>query len=520
MNLLKSLAQTSSMTLLSRIFGFLRDVVVAHAFGAAGETDAFVVAFRLPNLLRRLFAEGAFSQAFVPLLAAQRAKHGDEAARHLVDHVASVLVVALLVTTLLGVLFAPQILWMTAPGFHRNPAEFALTAQLLRITFPYIFFIALVALSAGILNTWSRFWVPAITPIWLNVAFLFFVLALSRFFHPPVAALAWGALAGGVLQLLFQWPFLRQLQMVPRWRWDPFDPRVRRVLKLMGPAVIGVSVGQISLLLSTLFSSYLPTGSISWLFYADRLMEFPTGLLGAALGTILLPSLARTHAMDDQVGYSALLDWGLRLTLMLTLPAALALALIGVPLVSTLFMRGAFGPHDVVQVDLALLAYSLGLMGLISIKILAPGFYARQDIKTPVKIALLILVLTQGMNALFIGPLHHAGLALATSLGACGNAGLLYWGLRRRGVYRPGAGWSGFLLKLGGALGVMGAVLWIGQGAESFWLTAPFGARIRHLIPLLVGAGGSYFATLWGLGFRLRDFSRHAVPQAKSQTEQ
>ena len=454
------------MTLLSRIFGFLRDVVVAHAFGAAGETDAFVVAFRLPNLLRRLFAEGAFSQAFVPLLAAQRAKHGDEAARHLVDHVASVLVVALLVTTLLGVLFAPQILWMTAPGFHRNPAEFALTAQLLRITFPYIFFIALVALSAGILNTWSRFWVPAITPIWLNVAFLFFVLALSRFFHPPVAALAWGALAGGMLQLLFQWPFLRQLQMVPRWRWDPFDPRVRRVLKLMGPAVIGVSVGQISLLLSTLFSSYLPTGSISWLFYADRLMEFPTGLLGAALGTILLPSLARTHAMDDQVGYSALLDWGLRLTLMLTLPAALALALIGVPLVSTLFMRGAFGPHDVVQVDLALLAYSLGLMGLISIKILAPGFYARQDIKTPVKIALLILVLTQGMNALFIGPLHHAGLALATSLGACGNAGLLYWGLRRRGVYRPGAGWSGFLLKLGGGAGGdgSGALVWSGSG--------------------------------------------------------
>lgn len=517
MNLLKAAYTVSLLTLVSRITGLLREVLVARFFGASAWTDAFIVAFRLPNLLRRLFAEGAFSQAFVPLLAAQRAQQGDDAARSLVSHVASVLVVVLLVTTALGVLFAPQVVWLSAPGFERDPGKFALTVQLLRITFPYIFFISLVALAAGILNTWNRFWVPAFTPVWLNLSFLFFVLVASRWFVHPIEALAWGAFVGGVLQLAFQWPFLHRLRMVPRWDWNPHDPGVRRVLKLMGPAVVGVSVGQISLLLSTLFSSYLPTGSVSWLFYADRLMEFPTGLLGAALGTILLPSLARTHAAGDHHGYSALLDWGLRLTLLLTLPAALALAVVGVPLVATLFMRGAFGPQDVIQVNQALLAYSFGLMGLISVKILAPGFYARQDIKTPVKIALLILALTQGMNLLFVGPLHHAGLALATSLGACGNAALLFWGLRRRGLYHPGPGWLTFLVKLALALGVMGACLAAFKGTTEFWLTAPLGPRLERLLPLLVGASLSYFATLGVLGFRLRDFSRQTVSQAESR---
>ncbi len=508
------------MTLLSRILGFLRDVVVAHVFGAAGETDAFVVAFRLPNLLRRLFAEGAFSQAFVPLLAARRSHDGDMAACQLVNHVASVLVVALLVTTVLGEWFAPQIVWVTAPGFQRDPHLFALTVQLLRMTFPYIFFIALVALCAGILNTWQKFWVPAFTPVWLNVSFLVLVLGFSSWFHPPVAALAWGALLGGAVQLAFQWPFLKQIHMRPRWDWDLSDPGVRRVLKLMGPAVVGVSVGQISQVLSTLFSSFLPTGSVSWLFYADRLMEFPTGLLGAALGTILLPSLARAHATNQGGAYSALLDWGLRLMLLLTLPAAMALALIGVPLVATLFMRGAFTAHDVLAVTRALLAYSVGLMGLIAVKILAPGFYARQEIKTPVKIALLILVLTQGMNAVFVGPLQHAGLALATSLGATGNALLLFIGLRRRGAYHPQPGWGKFLLRLLFGLVAMAMVLVFFRGTDDFWFHATLRARLVHLLPLLMGAALSYFMVLWLMGLRLRDFSRHALPQTEGQTEQ
>ncbi len=508
MNLLKALVQTSSMTLVARIFGFLRDVVVAHAFGAGTVTDAFFVAFRIPNLLRRLFAEGAFSQAFVPLLASIRTRDGEEAAHRLVDHVATTLTVALLLTTLLGVIFAPQVVWLTAPGFHDDPVKFHTTVGLLRITFPYILFISLVSLSAGVLNTWNLFWVPAITPVLLNLSFIFFALVAAPWFAHPIEALAWGAFAGGILQLLFQIPFLRRIHMLPCWRWNLHEPGVSRVLKLMGPAVMGVSVGQISQLLSTLFSSFLPTGSISWLFYADRLMEFPTALLGAALGTILLPSLVRHHAAGEEEHYSALLDWGLRLTLMLTLPAALALALAGVPLAATLFLRGAFHATDVLMVRNALLAYSIGLTGLIGIKILAPGFYARQDIRTPVKIAIFVLACTQVMNLLFIGPLQHAGLALATSLGACFNAALLFLGLRRQGLFHPQPGWGPFIWRLLVALTVMGGVLWGLGGHDQDWLQATETTRILRLVVLLVGAAVTYFGVLFLLGFRLRDFSR------------
>jgi putative peptidoglycan lipid II flippase len=508
MNLLKALAHTSSMTLLSRILGFIRDAAVALVFGAGGLTDAFFVAFRIPNLLRRLFAEGAFSQAFVPILADAKTRHGEEAARNLIDHAATALAAAVFLTAVLGVIFAPQVIWISAPGFGSDPTKFEITTRLLRITFPYIFFIALVSLAAGILNTWNQFWVPAFTPVLLNLSFIFFALVAAPWFQEPIMALAWGAFVGGALQLLFQLPFLKQLRMVPRLHWNPRDPGLLRVLKLMGPAVIGVSVGQISLLISTIFASYLPTGSVSWLFYADRLMEFPTGLLGAALGTILLPSLVSHHAAGDEARYSDLLDWGLRLTLVLTLPAAVAMAVSGVPLVSTLFFRGAFQPHDVLMVRNALMAYSLGLTGLIAVKILAPGFYARQNIKTPVKIAIFVLVVTQVMNALFMIPFQHAGLALATGMGACLNAALLYRGLRRRRLYAPGPGWGLFLVKLGVALGVMATVLALFQGSDVFWLT---GTSIQHalkLVPLVLGAAASYFATLWLLGFRLSDFSK------------
>ena len=508
MNLLKALAHTSGMTLLSRILGFIRDATVAHVFGAGGLTDAFFVAFRIPNLLRRLFAEGAFSQAFVPILAGAKTREGEDSARRLVDHVATALTIALAITTALGVVFAPQIAWLSAPGFRADPEKFALTVELLRITFPYIFFISLVSLAAGILNTWSRFWVPAFTPVLLNLSFIFFALVAAPWFHRPIVALAWGAFAGGLLQLLFQWPFLRAIRMLPRWCWNAKDPGLRRLLTLMGPAVVGVSAGQISLLISTIFASFLPSGSVSWLFYADRLMEFPTGLLGAALGTILLPSLVSHHAAGDEARYSDLLDWGLRLTLLLTLPAAVALAVAGVPLVSALFFRGAFQPHDVLMVRQALIAYSIGLTGLIAVKILAPGFYARQDIKTPVKIALLVLVSTQTMNFVFMPLFQHAGLALATGLGACLNAGLLYRGLRKRNLYLPRAGWRLFLSKLGFAVAVMAALLYWLQGDQSEWLK---GSSLDHAIRLLplIGAGvAGYFGTLYLLGFRIRDFSR------------
>jgi len=347
MNLLKALAAVSSMTLLSRILGFVRDTVVARAFGAGLATDAFFVAFKIPNLLRRLFAEGAFSQAFVPIFAEYKNRRGEADARILVDNVSGVLALALAVVTLIGVAAAPLIVYVSAPGFTATPEKFALTIDLLRITFPYILFISLVSLAGGILNTYSRFSVPALTPALLNLTFIGFALWAAPYFNPPIKALAWAVFCGGVLQLAFQIPFLLKIKMLPRFKLDLKDAGVSRVIRQMGPAVFGVSIGQVSLLINTIFASFLVSGSVSWLYYADRLMEFPTGLLGVALGTILLPSLAKHYSDQSAAEYSKLLDWGLRLTLMLALPAAVALAVLAVPLIATLFHYGQFSQHDV-----------------------------------------------------------------------------------------------------------------------------------------------------------------------------
>ncbi|PWB44547.1 MAG: murein biosynthesis integral membrane protein MurJ [Rhodocyclales bacterium] len=508
MNLLKALATVSSMTLLSRILGFVRDFVIARAFGAGAATDAFFVAFRLPNLLRRLFAEGAFSQAFVPVLAEYKNKRETEDTRRLADHVATLLFLALLAVTLLGIALTPVLIYISAPGFAADIAKFELTVQLTRIAFPYILFISLVSLAGGILNTWSRFAVPAFTPVLLNLSFIGMALFAAPHFDPPVLALAWAVVIGGVLQLGLQLPFLAKIGMLPRFSISLQDEGVRRILKLMLPALLGVSVSQISLLINTIFASFLPTGSVSWLYYADRLMEFPSGLLGAALGTILLPSLAKCHADNNRDEFSALLDWGLRLTFLLTLPAALALALLAVPLLATLFNYGAFQADDVLKTRDALVAYSVGLTGLILVKVLAPGFYARQNIRTPVKIALVTLAATQVMNAAFVVPLQHAGLALSIGLAACLNAVLLWRGLRRRGDYLPQPGWKIFGLKLIVALAVMGTVLWLGMGGEVNWIGAPPLERVLRLAALVAGGGAAYFGTLWLLGFRLRDFTK------------
>jgi putative peptidoglycan lipid II flippase len=508
MNLLKALATVSSMTLLSRILGFVRDFVIARAFGAGAATDAFFVAFRLPNLLRRLFAEGAFSQAFVPILAEYKNKRGAEDTRRLTDHVATLLFLVLLAVTLLGIALTPILIYISAPGFAADMAKFELTVQLTRIAFPYILFISLVSLAGGILNTWSRFAVPAFTPVLLNLSFIGMALFAAPHFDPPVLALAWAVFLGGILQLALQLPYLSKIGMLPRFSLSLEDEGVRRILKLMLPALLGVSVSQISLLINTIFASFLPTGSVSWLYYADRLMEFPSGLLGAALGTILLPSLAKCHADNDRDEFSALLDWGLRLTFLLTLPAALALALLAVPLLATLFNYGAFQADDVLKTRDALVAYSVGLTGLILVKVLAPGFYARQNIRTPVKIALVTLAMTQAMNAAFIVPLQHAGLALSIGLASCLNAALLWRGLRRRGDYVPRPGWKLFGLKLTAALAVMGAALWLGMGQQADWIGAPPLERVLHLAALVAGGSAAYFGTLWLLGFRLRNFTK------------
>jgi len=511
MSLLRALATVSSMTLVSRILGFVRDLVIARVFGAGLATDAFFVAFKLPNLLRRLFAEGAFSQAFVPILAEYKNRRGEADARLLVDHVAAFLALALFVVTLIGVLAAPAIIYITAPGFAQTPGKFDLTVDLLRITFPYIFFISLTAFAGGILNTFSRFSVPAVTPALLNLSFIAFALWGAPHFDPPVKALAWAVFAGGIAQLALQVPFLARIGMLPRFRFEFRDEGVWRVLRQMAPAVLGVSIGQVSLVINVIFASFLVTGSVSWLYYADRLMEFPVGLLGVALGTILLPSLSRHYADRSTNEYSGLLDWGLRLTLLLAAPAAAALALLAVPLVTTLFHYGEFGVGDVFATRRAVIAYSVGLIGLVMVKVLAPGFYARQDIRTPVRMALITLGLTQVMNFAFVWPLQHAGLALAIGLGACLNAALLLRGLLQRDIYRPQPGWPVFLFKLGIAVYVMAMVLWVASGTDASWLAMRGAARAGNLAWVVLAGMTTYFAALWLLGFRLADFSRKAA---------
>ncbi|MBU1330571.1 MAG: murein biosynthesis integral membrane protein MurJ [Gammaproteobacteria bacterium] len=513
MNLLKSLAAVGSMTMLSRVLGFVRDTIIARTFGAGVATDAFVVAFKLPNLLRRIFAEGAFSQAFVPILAEYKTQQGDEAARTFVAYVSGLLTLVLAVVTLLGVLAAPWIVWISAPGFADEAERFALTTDLLRVTFPYILLISLSSLAGAVLNTWNRFSVPAFVPTLLNLSMIVFALFLTPYFDPPIMALGWAVLVGGLLQLLYQLPHLKKLGMLVLPRLNLRDAGVWRVLRQMGPAIFGVSVSQISLIINTVFASFLVAGSVSWMYYADRLMELPSGVLGVALGTILLPALSKSYASADPAEYSRLLDWGLRLCFLLVLPCAVALALLAEPLTVSLFQYGKFTASDAAMTQQALVAYSVGLLGIILVKILAPGFYAQQNIKTPVKIGLVTLAATQLMNLLFVFviPLAHAGLALSIGLAACLNAGLLYWQLRRLNMFQPQAGWLLFVGKLLLALMAMVASLLLALHWMPVWAEGDMLWRLTRLAGLVLLGVLSYFAVLLVLGFRLRDFARRTV---------
>ncbi|MEJ8320672.1 murein biosynthesis integral membrane protein MurJ [Pseudomonas oryzihabitans] len=511
MNLLKSLAAVSSMTMLSRVLGFVRDTIVARTFGAGMATDAFFVAFKLPNLLRRIFAEGAFSQAFVPILAEYKAQQGEEATRTFLAYVSGLLTLVLAVVTLLGMLAAPLVIWITAPGFADTPEKFALTSSLLRVTFPYILLISLASLAGAVLNTWNRFSVPAFVPTLLNVSMIIFALFLTPYFDPPIMAMAWATLVGGLAQFLYQLPHLKRIGMLVLPRLNLRDSGVWRVMKQMGPAILGVSVSQISLIINTIFASFLAAGSVSWMYYADRLMELPSGVLGVALGTILLPALSRTYAKADRQEYSRLLDWGLRLCFLLVLPCSAALALLSEPLTVSLFQYGRFDAHDALMTQRALVAYAVGLLGIILVKVLAPGFYAQQNIKTPVKIALFTLAVTQVLNLILIGPLQHVGLALAIGLAACLNAGLLFWQLRRHNLFIPQAGWTGFLLRLLIAVAVMTAVLVGLMQLLPSWSEGLMWQRLLRLGGLVAAGVLAYFASLFLLGFRVRDFNRRAV---------
>jgi putative peptidoglycan lipid II flippase len=497
------------MTLASRITGFIRDTLLAILFGAGLSMDAFVVAFRIPNLLRRLFAEGAFSQAFVPVLGEYRTRRGDEATRELAGKVLAMLGTALFIATVIGVAAAPLVVYATASGFAADAEKFGLTVTMVRICFPYILFISLVSFCSGLLNTYGSFKAPAFTPVLLNLCFIGFALWVAPRMEKPVVALAWAVFAGGIVQLAFQVPFLARIGMLPRPRWDAKDEGVRRILALMAPAALGVSVAQISLLINTQIASNLGDGPVSWLYYADRLMEFPSAMLGVALGTVLLPSLVRHHSSADPAAYSRLLDWGLRVALLLALPAALALAMLAVPLIATLFWHGAFLKADVLATRSALVAYAVGLAGIILVKILAPGFYARQNIRTPVKVAVATLVVTQLLNIPFVYFFRHAGLALAIAVGATFNAAWLWWLMRKSGVYRPQPGWAAFLLKLFLALYFMGGALWYAMGSEASWFAIAAGERALKLAWVVAAGAATFFAALWVMGFRLRDFSRH-----------
>ena len=508
MNLLKAVFTVSGMTLASRVTGLVRESLKAAVFGAGASMDAFEAAFRLPNLLRRLFAEGAFSQAFVPILAEYRRTRGHDETRNLVSRVATLLAVVLLVVTALGILAAPWLVYLLAGAFAADPGKSTLTADLIRIVFPYILFVSLTSLAGGVLNVHKRFAIPAFTPVLLNLAIIAAALFLAPYLDPPIMALAWGVFGGGVAQLALQVAPLAKLGMLPRPRFDWRDEGVRRVLRAMAPAIVGVSAAQISILINTQLAALLGDGRIAWVSYADRLMEFPTALLGVAVGTVLLPTLARHGGEGDGAQYSSLLDWGLRLSVLLAVPAAVALWLLALPLVSTLYQYGRFGAGDALATRAALVGYSVGLVGIVAVKILAPGFYARQDLRTPVRVAVAAIGVSVALAFLLMQPLGHAGLTLATSLAATLNAATLLVLLRRRGTYVPAPGWRGFLARVMVATGALAAVLWALAGPATLWLHAGLAERAIRLAVIVAAGGATYFAALWLLGFRAKDFSR------------
>ena len=520
MSLFKSASTVSALTLVSRITGLVRELLIAATFGASAMTDAFNVAFRIPNLFRRLFAEGAFSQAFVPVLAASKAQNGDEQTKLVIDRVATLLSWALLLTCMVGVAAAPFLVYAMASGLKQDPRGFEAAVFMTRWMFPYIAFMSLVALSSGVLNTWRRFAVPAATPVLLNLA----MIAAAWFGAPwlktqgiePIYALAAGVMLGGALQLAVQVPALLKLGMLPKisFKWSAAksawaDPATQNITKLMLPALLGVSVAQISLLINTQIASHLTPGSVSWLTYADRLMEFPTAMLGVAIGVVLMPQLAAAKAANDAEKYSNMLDWGLRIVLLLGLPSAVALLTFAQPLVATLYHYGAFTDRDVAQTTTALMGYGAGLIGLVAIKVLAPGFYASQDIKTPVRIAIVVLVITQLLNFVFVPYFQHAGLALAIGIGALINALWLLIGLIKRGSYKPAPGWGVLILQVVAASALLAVfLLWAAGAVNWIGLKTAYFQRIGLLAAVICAGAAMYFVVLWAAGLKLRKLMR------------
>ena len=516
MSLFKSASIVSLWTLVSRITGLVRQLIIAAMFGAGPMTDAFMVAFRIPNLLRRLFAEGAFAQAFVPVLAASKERDGEEATRLIIDQVASVLLWALVITCIVGVAAAPLLVWAMASGLQQTPRAFEVSVLMTRFMFPYIAFMSLVALCSSVLNTWKKFAIPAATPVLLNLAMIAAVWLLvpqlkSRGIE-PIYALAGGVVLGGILQLGLQLLALNKLSLLPKFTWNPrgavtfiAQPAIKNILTLMLPALLGVSVAQISLLINTQIASHLQSGSVSWLGFADLLMEFPTAMLGVALGVVLMPQLAAAKASGDNEKFSAMIDWGLRLVVLLAVPCMVALLCFAQPLVAVLYHYGAFKGTDVHQVALALMGYGTGLLGLVAIKVLAPAYYARQDIKTPVKIAVVVLIFTQVLNYFLVPQMLHAGLTLSIGLGALLNALWLLVGLLRNKTYAPVKGWGLFVLQVIAASSLLAIfLLWSAQAVDWVAMQSVYLQRIGLLAVVLTASIAIYFGACWAAGLKIR----------------
>lgn len=510
--LFKATSLVGGMTLISRILGFARDMVLARYFGAGMVMDAFTMAFKIPNFGRRTFGEGAFSLAFVPVLSEYKTTREHAEVKQLTDQVAGSLGLALLIVTAVGVLGAPVVMWIFAPGFSNYPDKYELSVQMLRVTFPYLMFISLTAMAGGILNTYSRFWVPAFTPVLLNICMILATVYLAPHLAQPGMALAWGVFIAGVLQLGFQLPFLARLKLLPRPRWGESHEAVTRIMRLMLPTVFSSSVAQVNLLVDSLIASFLATGSVSWLYYADRIMEFPLGIFSIALGTVLLTTLAQHHALKNTTGFSATLDWAFRITAVVVLPAAMGLLVFSGPLLTTLFNYGAFDAHDTLMVTWALTTYSMGLLSFTMVKVLLPAYYARHDSRTPFRTAVVavaanlifnILITIPWARAGWIAP--HAGLALSTSLASFVNAWQLYRGLRKTGTYTPTDGWRRLLLRVLAANLAMGSVLLFCAGNLDTWMARSALHRVEWLAVWMLAAFTVYFGTLFLLGFRVDD---------------
>ncbi len=514
--LLKSTTMVGGMTLLSRLLGLVRDIVFARLFGAGFLMDAFFVAFRIPNIFRRWSAEGAFSQAFVPVFADYDQNRPPQEVRELVERVTGTLGLALLVVTVAGILAAPLLIMLFAPGFAAattDAARFGLAVDMLRLTFPYLFFISLAALAGAILNTYHRFGVPAFSPVLLNVIMIVFAAFLAPRYERPGMALAAGVFAAGVVQLAFMLPALRRLRLLPRPRWGARHPGVRRIMGLMVPAIFGSSVAQVSILLDTLIASFLVTGSISWLYYADRLMEFPLGIFGIALATVILPNLSRQHASASREAFAATLGWSIRFVVLISAPASVGLVVLAGPILATIFYGGEFSAADVHMAGYALMAYGGGLVALTLVKVLAPGYFARQDTRTPVRVGLIALGSNMAFNVLVVVPwalgglpAPHAGLALSTSLSGFLNAALLYRGLRRDGVLSAPAALGRFVLRVAVACGVMALLLVAFTPPLEHWLAAGLAKRCLWLALIIAGAVVTYFASLLAVGLRPAEF--------------